>query len=62
MAVWESHPVGNWGINKEPSAANAPEVPVWPSSDARQPWTCPKCGRVWAPYVPGCFSCNGKAK
>lgn len=21
-------------------------------------WVCPKCRRVWAPYVPGCQPCN----
>lgn len=24
-------------------------------------WTCPKCGRVWAPITPGCFHCNAPA-
>lgn len=21
-------------------------------------WECPKCGRIYAPYVPECHSCN----
>jgi hypothetical protein len=21
-------------------------------------WTCPRCGSIWAPHVPGCFNCN----
>lgn len=24
-------------------------------------WTCPKCGRVYAPYVPECRECNERA-
>jgi uncharacterized OB-fold protein len=23
-------------------------------------WICPKCQRVYAPYVPNCFKCNEK--
>lgn len=26
-----------------------------------QGWTCPKCRRVYAPYVPNCFECNTEA-
>lgn len=25
---------------------------------APQPWTCPKCGRVWGPNTLGCDPCN----
>lgn len=25
-------------------------------------WTCPKCGRVWAPCVIECGACNGQAQ
>lgn len=23
-------------------------------------WVCPKCGRVYGPYVNECFYCNGR--
>jgi uncharacterized OB-fold protein len=29
---------------------------AWQTS--QQGWTCPKCGRVWAPFVPSCAPCN----
>jgi len=22
-------------------------------------WICPKCGKVWAPYIEECRECNG---
>lgn len=25
-------------------------------------WICPKCEAVYAPFVPNCMSCTGKAK
>lgn len=25
-----------------------------------QPWVCPKCDRVWAPYISACQPCNSK--
>jgi hypothetical protein len=31
-----------------------------PSPQPRVGWTCPRCLRVWAPYVQGCQSCNLK--
>ena len=24
----------------------------------QQGWACPKCGSVWAPFMPGCTTCN----
>lgn len=24
-------------------------------------WVCPKCGSVYAPYVPSCYQCSRKA-
>lgn len=24
-------------------------------------WECPKCGKCWAPTVPGCMRCNNQA-
>lgn len=24
-------------------------------------WTCPKCGRVYAPYIPQCAPCSERA-
>jgi len=31
-----------------------------PSAPLPAGWACPKCGSVWAPTTPGCFTCNGK--
>lgn len=27
-------------------------------SKSNQGWICPKCGRVYAPWVPSCDTCN----
>lgn len=31
---------------------------IIPRTPAEQGWSCPKCGSVWAPTTPGCFTCN----
>lgn len=31
-----------------------------PKAPRAQGWQCPKCGSVWAPATPGCFTCNRK--
>lgn len=27
-----------------------------------QPWVCPKCDRVWAPYISHCQPCNSQVE
>lgn len=27
-------------------------------SNMNNGWVCPKCGRVYAPYIPECWHCN----
>ena len=39
------------------SPSNCMSVMGMPMS-APQGWPCPKCGSVWSPTTPGCFTCN----
>jgi len=47
-----------WG-GMFPPTSNPYHGPIIP---APQGWTCPKCGSVWAPTTPGCFTCNKDKK
>lgn len=60
MSIWLEW--SYWGPPDNTSAVKAPAVPTWPASETTRPWTCPKCGSVWAPFVPGCFKCNSEKK
>lgn len=35
------------------------QLPAWPSQK-KEPWVCPKCGKVWAPMTVGCLYCNAE--
>lgn len=39
--------------------------PLWKTTTFCKPrkgWICPKCGKVYAPFVPECVDCNKKEK
>jgi uncharacterized OB-fold protein len=36
--------------------------PTWEVPVTGHPWICPKCGRVWGPYVVSCCPCNSKVE
>lgn len=40
------------------SFGRGPQIP----EGAAVGWVCPRCGSVWAPRTPSCFTCNKPKK